>query len=182
MQSDALQLQPPVMPRADLDALGVKYRRIPVMAIGRDVYCDTRLILRKLEEKFADGALGATTPEHKAIERLLEKWMVEGSVFNRGASLIPTSFPTMNDPIFTKDREQMTGRPWSKEALEKGRPESIAYMKSCFGFFETTLLADGRDWILKTDKPSLADIEGGWFHVSAPKSPGTHTVHRYLGC
>jgi len=132
------------------------------MAIGRDIYCDTRLILRKLEEKFPDGALGATTPEHVAIERLLERWMVEGPVFNRGVSLIPTSYPTMKDPTFTKDREQMTGRPWSKEELERGRPESIAYMKSCFGFFETTLLADGRDWILKTDKPTLADIEAIW--------------------
>ncbi|KAF2492900.1 hypothetical protein BU16DRAFT_93411 [Lophium mytilinum] len=155
-------LQPPVMPRADLDALGVKYRRIPVMAIGRDVYCDTRLILRKLEEMFPDGALGATGPEQKAIERLLEKWMIEGPVFSRAASLIPTSFPTMNDPTFMKDRTQFSGRPWDKAAMEKGRPESIAYMRSAFEFLETTLLADGRDWILKTDKPSLADIEAIW--------------------
>lgn len=27
---------------------------------------------------------------------------------------------------------------------------------------ETTLLADGRDWILKTDGPTLADIEAVW--------------------
>jgi len=161
------------MPRADLETLGVKYRRIPVMAIGRDIYCDTRLILQKLEEKFPDGALGATTPEHVAIERLLERWMVEGPVFNRGVSLIPTSYPTMNDPTFTKDREQMTGRPWSKEGLERGRPESIAYMRSCFGFFETTLLADGRDWILKTDKPTLADIEGGCCTPLLLKTPNS---------
>ena len=161
-----LQLQPPVMPRADLDALGVKYRRIPVMAIGRDMYCDTRLILRKLEERFADGALGAAGPEQKAIERLLEKWMIEGPVFARAASLIPTTYPAMNDPTFTKDREQFSGRPWSKEAMQKGRPESIAYMRSCFELLETTLLADGREWVLKTDKPSLADIEGGWLHAS----------------
>jgi len=149
------------MPRADLAALGVKYRRIPVMAIGRDVYCDTRLILKKLEDKFPNGALGATDPEKKAVEKLLEKWTIEGPIFARGMSLIPTSLPNMNDPIFMKDREQMTGQPWSKETLDKGRPESVAYMRSVFEFFETTLLADGRDWILKTDKPSLADIEGG---------------------
>ena len=36
---------------------------------------------------------------------------------------------------------------WSGEA------GIIAYMRSCFDLLETTLLADGRNWILKTDKP-----------------------------
>lgn len=40
------------MPRPDLTALGVGYRRIPVVAIGRDIYHDTRLVLRKLEVLF----------------------------------------------------------------------------------------------------------------------------------
>ena len=38
-------------------------------------------------------------------------------------------------------------------------------IRNAFAFLETTLLADGRDWILKTYKPSLADIEAVWpFH------------------
>lgn len=58
-------LQPVYLPREDIDALGVKYRRIPIMSIGRDIYCDTRLILQKLEEKFPNGALGASQPDQK---------------------------------------------------------------------------------------------------------------------
>lgn len=150
------------MPRNDLTALGVNYRRIPVMSIGRDIYCDTRLILQKLEERFPNGGLGARKDDEKAIERLLEKWTVETPLFSRAAALIPTSLPAMKDPKFTKDREDFSGRPWSKDALERGRPESVAYMRSCFDLLETTLLADGRDWILKTVKPSLADIEAIW--------------------
>ena len=36
--------QPLVLPRKDLEALGITYRRIPVFAIGKDVYCDSSLI------------------------------------------------------------------------------------------------------------------------------------------
>ena len=130
------------------------------MSIGRDIYCDTRLTLQKLEERFPNGALGAKKEDEKAIECLLGKWTVEGPLFPGAASLIPTNLPTMTDPGFTKDREDFSGRPWSKDTLERGRPGSVAYMRSCFDLLGTTLLADGRDWILKTDKPSLADIEG----------------------
>ena len=41
------------LPRPELsELLGVKYRRIPVLAIGNDVYCDTRLIASVLERRF----------------------------------------------------------------------------------------------------------------------------------
>lgn len=155
-----VQKQPPVMPRPDLSAIGVKYRRIPVMAIGRDVYCDSRIILRKLEELFPHGALGATSAEDKAIEKFLEIWAIESGVFVRASQLIPTSMPLLNDPKFTTDREDFSGRSWSKEQIAANRPEAVAAIRSGFKFLETTLLADGRAWVLKTEKPTLADIEG----------------------
>ncbi|KAH6631051.1 hypothetical protein B0J18DRAFT_422963 [Chaetomium sp. MPI-SDFR-AT-0129] len=43
-------LQPPTLPRPDLSThLALAYRRIPLLAVGRDLYLDTRLILHKLE-------------------------------------------------------------------------------------------------------------------------------------
>ncbi|OCL00110.1 uncharacterized protein K441DRAFT_725802 [Cenococcum geophilum 1.58] len=156
------KIQPLVLPRDDLTPIGVNYRRVSVVSIGRDIYCDTRLTLQKLEERVPNGTLGAGKEDEKAIKRLLEKWTVEGPLFLRAALLIPTNPPAMADPKFTKDREDLCGRQWSKDALERGRPESIAYMRSCFDLLGTTLLADGRDWILKTDKPPLADIEAIW--------------------
>ena len=77
------QIQPVYLPREDIDALGVKYRRIPIMSIGRDIYCDTRLILQKLEEKFPSGALGTSQPDQKAVEKLLESWTSESSFPNK---------------------------------------------------------------------------------------------------
>jgi hypothetical protein len=38
-------------------------------------------------------------------------------------------------------------------------------IKIAFEFLETTLLADGREWILKSEKPTLADIKGLFHHV-----------------
>ncbi|KAL8971854.1 MAG: hypothetical protein Q9197_003060 [Variospora fuerteventurae] len=163
-------LQPPTLPREDVNALGVKYRRIPILSIGRDIYCDTRLILDKLEERFPSGKLGASEPEQKVIAKLLEKWTVDG-VFPRAAQLIPSAMPVLNNPKFVQDREDMTGRSWAKSAIAEGRPEALAHMREFFQLFESTILADGRDWVLNTEKPTLADIHAVWpFHwLSAMK-------------
>jgi glutathione S-transferase len=154
------QKQPPILPRPDVNALGVTYRRIPLMSIGRDVYADTRIILSKLEELFPEGKLGATDSDGKALEKLLESWTIDSGIFVRASQLIPPDMPLLMDPKFSKDREDFSGRPWSKEKILENRPEAIAHIRNAFSLLETTLLADDRDWILKTDKPSLADIEG----------------------
>jgi len=132
------------------------------MAIGRDIYCDSRIILRKLEEFLPDGALGASTPQDKAIEKFLQIWNIEAGIFVRASQLIPTSMPLLNDPKFTRDRQDFSGRSWSKEQIAANRPEALAAIRNGFEFLETTLLADGRQWMLKTDKPTLADIEAIW--------------------
>ena len=154
------QMQPAILPRPDINALGVAYRRIPIMAIGRDVYCDTRLILQKLEERFPDGALSASQDANqKALQKLLGKWTVE-RIFARASQLLPPQLPLLKDPKFQADRKDFTGSEWTSEAMEAMRPEALAHIRDAFHLLETTLLSDGRDWILKTEKPSLADIEG----------------------
>ena len=130
------------------------------MTIGRDVYCDSRLILLKLERMLPQGSLSAAEPDQRAIQKLLETWTIDGGVFARASQLIPTSMPLLNDPHFTKDREDFSGRSWEKEQIAEMRPEGLAHIRSAFSLLETTLLADNRDWVLKTEKPSLADIEG----------------------
>lgn len=150
------------MPRPDLAALGVQYRRIPVLAIGRDLYCDTRLILEKLEERYPDGALGAKDNDHdgKALEKLLDIWTTDGGVFARAAELIPPDSPLTSDPKFIRDREDFSGRSWAKEDMVRKRGEALAHVKQAFNLLETTLLTDGRRWIRNTEGPSLADIKG----------------------
>lgn len=38
-----------------------------------------------------------------------------------------------------------------------------------FVFYEETILSDGREWVLAGKKPSLADIEGEYLPILAPK-------------
>lgn len=149
-----------MLPREDINALGVKYRRIPILSIGRDIYCDSRLILQKLEERFPSGALGASQPDQKAVEKLLEKWVNDGGVFLRSTQLIPRDLPLLRDPNFVKDREDYFGKSWTRSAILKKRSEALVHMRDAFDFLETGLLADGRQWVLGTENPSLADIEG----------------------
>ena len=153
-------MQPVYLPREDLNALGVKYRRIPIMSIGRDIYCDTHLILDKLEEKFPSGALGAPQNDQKALEKLLEKWITDGGIFVRATQVLPPDMPLLKDPKFISDREDYTGRSWDNKDVKAMRPEGLSHIRDAFVFLETGLLADGRVWILKTQRPSLADIEG----------------------
>lgn len=63
------------MPRPDVEALGVSYRRIPLVAIGRDVFCDTLLITEKLDELFpGDHPLAPKDTTGAGLEKLFEKW------------------------------------------------------------------------------------------------------------
>ena len=78
----------------------------------------------------------------------------------RSSQLIPSNMPLLNDRNFTKDREDLTGRSWDKEKIEIMRPEALVEMRGAFDLLESTLLADGRKWVLKTESPTLADIEG----------------------
>lgn len=152
-----------MMPRPDVARLGVSYRRIPILTIGKDVYLDTRLQLLKLEAMFPSlPRLGAGDADGKAVERLLSHFIIDGGIFSKAVQLLPTDLPLLNDPAYYKDRGDFMGANLSKEAMQRARPEAVMEFTSAFSLLETTLLADGRNWILKTDEPSLADIEAVW--------------------
>ena len=161
-------LQPVTMPRPDLTALGVQYRRIPILSIGRDIYLDTRLILRVLEERFPATSSSpfralapATTADQRTLQHLFERFTVDAGIFARAAQCIPPNTPLLHDPKFQKDRESLFGNSWDPADYARGRPEALAGMRQAFGLLEEAL-GDGRDWILGTATPSLGDIEAVW--------------------
>jgi hypothetical protein len=148
------------MPRPDLALLPVHYRRVPVLAIGRDIYLDTRLQLRVLESlpNIPTPRLGASKPQDMFVEKLLERYMIEGPVFGMAAGLVPVD--VAQDPTFKEDRKGLLGKTWEREELEEGRGECLNFVRDLFGFLERTVFEDGRDWILGGEGPRLADIEG----------------------
>ena len=87
---------PAVLPRPQLESLGITYRRIPVLAVGKDVYCDTSLISRKiLELQGPNGKLNS----HPA-EPAFEQW--GNWAFQTGLATAPSS---LLSPEFVKDRQ-----------------------------------------------------------------------------
>lgn len=159
-------IQPPILPRPDIQRLGISYRRIPILAIGRDVYHDTRLIIDKLNALFPPSAqhpgLAVEAPEHVALATLFSAWVTDGGIFNSAVLLIPGNLPIFKDPKFVKDRSSMTGRSWSADARKSAKPEALTEIRSAIKFLEDGLLADGREWLLKTNKPTQVDMEAIW--------------------
>ncbi|KAI0528292.1 glutathione S-transferase [Xylaria bambusicola] len=182
-------IQPRIMPRPDLSLLGVSYRRIPVLAIGKDVYLDTRLIIQKLETLFPPSAahpgisgVAAGRPEHSALEDLISQRTIEGDLFGSGVQCFPAS-RFASDAALLRDRTALftnadptkdddggesaaTPSPLSAEVMDKKRPAAVAVVRRWVRWLEEGLLADGRDWILDSNGhgagPSLADLEAIW--------------------
>ncbi|KAL5044874.1 hypothetical protein BDW71DRAFT_185481 [Aspergillus fruticulosus] len=160
-------IQPQILPRPDLARLGIRYRRIPLLSIGRDVYLDSPLILRTLER--VEGAqppfAPAATPEQRALEQLLAKFTLETSLFKNIVQVLLPKTPLIHNEAFMKDRvDMMGGGPGFDFAnfVLATRPDAIVEVKAAVELLETTLLADGRQWLAGTEAPSLADIEMVW--------------------
>ena len=131
------------------------------MAIGRDVYLDTRLMLAKLDELFplSDEHPGLWSPETAGLAQLLQKLMVDVSGFREVVKQIPRDSALAKDPKFQKDRAGFFGPDWKPDS--GSRVEGIVHTRHIFDILES-LLIDGRRWIGKTEKISSADLEGVW--------------------
>lgn len=153
---------PPNMPRPILqERLGINYRRIPIMAIGRDIYIDSRLMLAKLETFFSEGKLGSDDPFKSGFEDMLEEFIIDGGPFWRTTGCIPLSAPLLQNEVWVKDRFDGSGGQFTKAKLQENRSWCISQLKLYFGMLEK-MLADGRTWLLDTSEPGLAEIHAGW--------------------
>ncbi|CAG8951538.1 hypothetical protein HYFRA_00007454 [Hymenoscyphus fraxineus] len=147
--------QPPTMPRPDITAIGTLYRRIPILSIGRSVYNDTRLILQKLETFYPPSPShpALSSPESGLMEKMFETWTVDAGLFMRASQLIPADMPLLKDEKFQRDREEYTGRSWSREGIERARGEALVDVRGAFERVEGLVLGDGREWNLKGALP-----------------------------
>lgn len=169
-----------MLPRPDVALLGVRYRRIPILTIGRDIYLDTRLILKKLEtlpiypnHPKLGASTASPTPENQALERLLSTLTVESGPFVWAVSLLPGHLPLFQDKAMVQDRSSFFPGAKLAAPTPAARAEAVANMRGVFELLETTVLADGREWVLPgTTHPSLADIEAVWVFHWLRRVPG----------
>lgn len=71
----------------------------------------------------------------------------------------------MHDEAFIKDRTEMVGAGPGFDFADfvlRTRPDAMTHVQNALEFLETTLLADGREWLAGTKEPSLVDIEMVW--------------------
>ncbi|KAG2013703.1 hypothetical protein CC2G_010583 [Coprinopsis cinerea AmutBmut pab1-1] len=153
----------PVLPRPEVaDILGIPYRRIPILAIGNDIYCDTSLIVSTLERRFpASQGFGTLFPARNnggtpdtGLIKAFSKFYIDRSLFSVAALLLPwEKLP----PAFLKDRSEFSGAPMNVKAIVASRDKALAQLSSHMVLVEEQL-KDGRTWLFDTQAPSLADI------------------------
>ena len=140
------------------------YRKIPVCIIGREVYCDTSIILEALEHYFPPSAgYGTLYPAaqdgrtHRALLRGFASYWTDRPLFRFATGLIP-AWVWRTD--FHKDREGLIGHPIDAAKLAKKIPENLSGLDMQLSILEPSLAeADAQHpWLFSTATPSLADI------------------------
>ncbi|KAJ7591103.1 hypothetical protein C8J56DRAFT_934694 [Mycena floridula] len=154
-----------IMPRPEIvDLLGLNYRRIPILAIGRDVYCDTNLITSVLERRFCGGSYRTIFPPRNngskdtGLIKAFSKEFVD-IVFPLCSAFIPWDrIPSS----FIKDRETFTGGKIDADAIMASRGPALITIKSHMALIEEQLENSGGDWLFDTEMPNLADVSVGF--------------------
>ena len=127
--------QPVIAPKPDLTPLTGGYRRIPVLQIGADIYCDTALMARVLERLY---------PQHVCIPRdqaglvaLLEDW-ADHRLFMQVVSPVVAELRSELPPEFFADRSTMSPG-FTPEALAAAAPHALTQARQSFDRLEAQL-------------------------------------------
>jgi glutathione S-transferase len=143
---------PMVMPKPDHVELTGGYRRVPVLQVGADIYCDTHCIARVLDRLHPEPALSPKGLE--TIEHGLSRWaettfmMVIMTFFGLGGVF---------DEEFVEDRRQTMIPPgMDLDGAPMLLPTKLLQIRANIDRLEA-LLADGRAFLLQ-DSPCLADL------------------------
>lgn len=144
--------QPVVMPKPDLLALTGGYRRIPVMQIGADIYCDSVLIVRELERRFPEHSLfpGGTG----GLDQAAAQW-TDRSFFQAAVTVIFAGIGDSVGEAFIRDREKLSGQPFDPAAMRAAVPHMAAQLRA-HAALVSEQLADGRAF-LSGERPGLVD-------------------------
>jgi len=147
--------EPVIMPKPELVALTGGYRKIPVMQIGADIYCDSQIIIRELERRFPTPSVfvGGDRGLGFGIGMWTDRVFFQATVaivFGGGAALA--------DEAFIKDREKLSGRPFDIDAMKAAAPLMAEQFRAQLGWMEDQL-ADGRAFLMG-DRPGVADAHG----------------------
>ncbi|MEL6325112.1 MAG: glutathione S-transferase [Pseudomonadota bacterium] len=163
---------PVIMPKPDVTTLTGGYRRTPVLQIGADIYCDTAIILRELEDRFHMPALNL--PGHEGLSAMVAAW-ADGKWFQTSVAVI---FGALGDAVpeaFIADRATLMGRPFDTETMAQAAPMMRDQWRAQMMWIEERLQggrgAGAGNYLIST-KPGLVDVHAHmniWFvHRNVP--------------
>ena len=165
--------QPVIMPKPELVALTGGYRRIPVMQIGADIYCDSQLIVRELQRRFPEPTLFPQGDSGLAYANAM--WS-DRAVFQAAVAIIFSGLGDKVPAAFIKDRTALSGRAFDPAAMQAAVPHMEAQMRAHIALLSDQL-ADGRRF-LTGDFPGLVDANAYynlWFMRSVfPPAAGLY--------
>ena len=142
-----------IMPRPDLMPMTGGYRRTPTLQIGADLFCDTQIIIRELERRFAQPTL---FPDGNAgLPWSLGMW-TDRSFFQNTVNLVFGSLADQVPKEFREDREQLRGQKFDVDAMKAAIPQMRDQLRAHADWIEIQL-GDGRPWLLGK-QPSLGDV------------------------
>ncbi|KAK5051592.1 hypothetical protein LTR84_003244 [Exophiala bonariae] len=146
------------MPRPLLkDNFNVTYRKIPVLAINKEIYIDTSLILEALEAQFPGTEGYGTLYPNNSLRPLIRgfgSYWTDRPFFRVTTGLIPGSVWRTH---FGQDRSNLIGHTLDAEKLAQKIPLNLSDLDLHLSILEP-LLQDGKYWLFGTQKPSAADI------------------------
>lgn len=145
---------PPVAPKPDLVPLTGGYRRTPVLQVGADIYCDTRLILRELERRCREPSF--YPPGRTALATAVAFW-AERQLFRPMSLYVSGNNLDILPPDLQADRSRMRGLPEpSPDTVRRAAARNAPAVRVQIAQV-AEMLADGRDWIAG-DAVTLADF------------------------
>jgi len=142
-------------PRPALQRLGVTYRRIPVMAIGNDLFFDTSLMVSELEKRFTpENGHPALLDVHRGIQEIASAFWSDRILFPITGSLLPQK---KLSEAFIKDRTQYNPNA-RMDKLDALRPAGLSALQSHLKFLAKQLSTSSTPFLLGTQSPSYIDV------------------------
>lgn len=155
---------PSMMPRPLLSkTFNISYRKIPILVIGRELYCDTSLIIEALEHFFSGPAYGTVYPKvrgalswnYRSLARGFASFWADKPLFRTTTGLIPH---TVWESAFGTDRAQLIGHRLDPQKLRAKVPQNLAAFDLHLSLLETGFNGGESAWAFPTKSPSLADV------------------------
>jgi glutathione S-transferase len=160
---------PSMMPRPFLkNTFNLTYRKIPVVAIGHDIYCDTAVILEALEQFFPEGSSlypkGKDGRTNRALIRGFASYWTDRPFFRVTTGLIPGAVWKTS---FGEDRASLIGHNLDAEKLAKKTPRNLSALDLHLSILEPQVADTSKDggWIFATERPSAADV-ALWYQLA----------------